>query len=55
MWVVIVVSLLNKAYDDSRLEAMREVLEEVPSDLEEVFNRLLSQDDPNKAEIVRML
>ncbi|KAK4138478.1 hypothetical protein BT67DRAFT_368450, partial [Trichocladium antarcticum] len=55
MWVVIVVSLLNKAYDDGRLEAMREALEEVPSDLEEVFNRLLSQDDPNKAETVRML
>ena len=42
IWVVIIVSLLNKAYDDGRLEAMREVLEEVPSDLEEVFNKLLS-------------
>ncbi|KAK4106667.1 hypothetical protein N658DRAFT_482468 [Parathielavia hyrcaniae] len=48
MWVVIVVSLLNKAYDDGRLEAMRKVLEEVPADLEEVFNKLLSKDHPNK-------
>ncbi|KAK4148589.1 hypothetical protein C8A00DRAFT_38833, partial [Chaetomidium leptoderma] len=55
MWVVIMVSLLNKAYDEGRLEAMREALEEVPADLEEVFNKLLSQDDPNKAETVRML
>ena len=55
MWVVIVVSLLNKAYDDGRLEAMREVLEEVPSDLEEVFNKLLSQDDRNTVETIRML
>jgi ankyrin repeat protein len=55
MWVAIVVSLLNKAYDDGRLEAMREALEEVPADLEDVFNRLLSKDDPNKAETIRML
>ncbi len=54
MWVAIVVSLLNRAYDEGRLEAMREALEEVPADLEEVFNKLLSQDDPNK-EMVRML
>ncbi|KAK4118454.1 hypothetical protein N657DRAFT_556594, partial [Parathielavia appendiculata] len=55
MWVVIVVSLLNTAYDDGRLEAMREALEEVPADLEEVFNKLLSKDDRNKAETIRML
>ncbi|KAL8295182.1 hypothetical protein RB597_008531 [Gaeumannomyces tritici] len=55
MWVVIVVSLLNKAYDDGRLEAMREALEKVPADLEEVFNKLLSKNDPNKAETIRML
>ncbi len=36
------VSLLNKAYDDGCLEAMRKVLKEVPANLEEVFNRLLS-------------
>lgn len=46
---------LNKAYDDGRLEAMREALEEVPADLEDVFNKLLSKDDPNKAETIRML
>ncbi len=55
LWVVIVVSLLNKAYDDGRLEAMRKVLEEVPSDLEDVFNKLLGKDHTNMAEMVRML
>ncbi|KLU89624.1 ankyrin repeat domain-containing protein [Magnaporthiopsis poae ATCC 64411] len=55
MWVVIVVSLLNQAYDDGRLEAMRKALEEVPADLEEVFNKLLGKADPNKAETIRML
>ena len=55
MWVVIVVSLLNKAYDEGKLEAMQELLEKVPNDLEEVFNILFSKDDPNKAETVLML
>ena len=55
LWVVIVVSLLNKAYDDGRLEAMRKVLEEVPSDLEDLFNGLLSKDHAIKTETVRML
>ncbi|KAK4038554.1 hypothetical protein C8A01DRAFT_47879 [Parachaetomium inaequale] len=39
--VVIVVSLLNKVYDDGRLEAIYEGLEEVPADVEEWV--LLSQ------------
>ncbi|KAK3896579.1 ankyrin repeat domain-protein, partial [Staphylotrichum tortipilum] len=55
MWVVIVVSLLNQANIDGRLEAMRKVLEEVPAGLEEVFNKLLSKDPTDKAETVRML
>ncbi|EJT73268.1 ankyrin repeat domain-containing protein [Gaeumannomyces tritici R3-111a-1] len=55
MWVVIVVSLLNRAYNDGRLEAMHKALEEVPANLEEVFNKLLSKNDPNKAETIRML
>ncbi|RYP04574.1 hypothetical protein DL764_004382 [Monosporascus ibericus] len=55
MWVVIVVSLLNKAYDEGRIEAMQKTLQEVPNDLEEVFNTLLRKDDPNKAEMILML
>ncbi len=54
LWVAIVVSLLNKAYDDGWLEAMRKALDEVPSDLEDVFNRLLRKDDAAMAETVRM-
>ncbi|KAF1812887.1 hypothetical protein P152DRAFT_383327, partial [Eremomyces bilateralis CBS 781.70] len=55
MWVVIVVSLLNKAYDEGRIEAMRKTLEEVPSDLEEVFGNLLRKDSEDKAETTLML
>ena len=54
LWVAIAVSLLNKAYDDGWLEAMRKALDEVPSDLEDVFNRLLRKDDAAMAETVRM-
>ena len=55
MWVVIVVSLLNKAYDDGLVEAMRKMLEIVPDDLEKVFDNLLSQDDASKAETIVLL
>jgi hypothetical protein len=55
MWVVIVVSLLNKAYDEGRLEAMRRTLETVPDDLEKVFDNLLSQDDIGRAETIVLL
>ncbi|KAI1176299.1 ankyrin repeat-containing domain protein [Nemania sp. FL0916] len=55
LWVVLVVAMLNKAYDDGRDEAAQAVLEEVPSDLEGVFNQLLEKADPHKAELVRML
>jgi hypothetical protein len=54
MWVVIVVSLLNKACGDGELETIRGVLEQVPADLEGVFDRLLGN-DPYKTETIRML
>ncbi|KAL5610682.1 hypothetical protein FOBRF1_006799 [Fusarium oxysporum] len=55
MWAVLVVSLLNKAYDEGRVEAMQRTLEDVPGGLEEVFNILLSKGDQNKAETILML
>ncbi|KAF1809928.1 ankyrin [Eremomyces bilateralis CBS 781.70] len=55
MWVAIVVSLLNKAYYEGRMEVMRKTLEEVPNDLEEVFDNLLRKDGGNKAETILML
>jgi hypothetical protein len=55
LWVVIVVSLLNRAYDEGRIEAMRKTLEEVPSDLENIFSNILGKDAADMSEIVLML
>ncbi|KAK1984510.1 hypothetical protein LZ30DRAFT_651621 [Colletotrichum cereale] len=54
LWVVIVVSLLNKAYDEGQVEAMQRTLEEVPADLEEMFSAILRKDVSNASETVRM-
>ncbi|KAH8892380.1 hypothetical protein GQ53DRAFT_123336, partial [Thozetella sp. PMI_491] len=57
MWVVIVVSLLNEAYDVGHEEAedMRKILEGLPANLEEVFNTLLSKGSRDKAETILTL
>ncbi|ETS86578.1 hypothetical protein PFICI_00406 [Pestalotiopsis fici W106-1] len=55
LWVVIVVSLLNKAYDEGRVEAMRRILNEIPDDLEKIFSTILAQDPSTAAETVVML
>jgi hypothetical protein len=55
MWVVLVVEMLNKAFDDGDIRAMRKKLREVPSDLDEVFSTLLNKDNTDKQETVLML
>jgi hypothetical protein len=37
MWVMLVVEMLNHAYDNGKVRAMQKKLREVPSDLDEVF------------------
>jgi len=54
LWVAIVVSMLNKAYDEGQVEAMWRTLEEVPADLEAIFYAILEKDVSNSAETVRM-
>lgn len=41
MWVVLVVAMLNQAFDDGKVEAMHQKLRELPGDLEQVFETLL--------------
>ncbi|KAH8672131.1 hypothetical protein BGZ60DRAFT_430550 [Tricladium varicosporioides] len=48
MWVVLVVELLNQAYDDGEVRAMQKKLHEVPSDLDEVFWTLLDKGNQKK-------
>ena len=55
LWVVLMVAILNRAYDEGRLEAMHQKLDEIPGDLEMVFDTLLNKDNPNKSETVIML
>ena len=55
MWVILVVAMLNQAYDRGKVEAMHETLREVPPDLEEVFRTLLGKDSPDKHETILML
>jgi hypothetical protein len=45
MWVVLVISLLNKAYLEGDVDKMRDTLQQVPKELEEVFRVLLSKDN----------
>ena len=55
LWAVIVVTLLNKAYDEGRVESMQRTLEEIPGDLEEVVSTILDKDVADAAETVLML
>ncbi|KAK1236982.1 hypothetical protein MKX08_007930 [Trichoderma sp. CBMAI-0020] len=55
MWAVLVIKLLNKAYDEGRIEAMQDTLHNVPRDLEQVFEALLIKDNPDKHETIFML
>ena len=55
MWVVLVVEMLNQAYDDGEVRAMQKKLHEVPSDLDEVFRTLLDKDNPDKKGTILIL
>jgi hypothetical protein len=55
MWVVLVVEMLNQAFDHGKVRAMQKKLCEVPSDLDEVFGTLLDKDNPDKQETILML
>ncbi|KAH7087612.1 hypothetical protein FB567DRAFT_349147 [Paraphoma chrysanthemicola] len=52
MWVVIVVGILNKAYDSGRVHALRRVLRELPSDLNDLFHNILTLDSRNQLELL---
>ncbi|KAH8704305.1 hypothetical protein GQ44DRAFT_778212 [Phaeosphaeriaceae sp. PMI808] len=55
MWVILVVAMLNQAYDEGKVEAMHQKLNELPGDLEQVFKTLLSKDNQDKHETVCLL
>jgi Ankyrin repeats (3 copies)/Ankyrin repeat len=55
MWVILVVEMLNHAYDNGKVRAMQKKLREVPSDLDEVFWTLLDKDNLDKQETILLL
>jgi ankyrin repeat protein len=52
MWVVLVVSILNKEHDRGRMHALRRKLQEIPSDLYTLFRDILTRESHNKDELV---
>jgi hypothetical protein len=55
LWVAIVVSRLNKAYDEGRVETIRSALQEFTGDLERIFSTILKKVHSHAAEATLML
>jgi len=52
IWVVLVVGILNKEYDRGRIHRLRQRLQEIPSDLHNLFRDILTRDSHNRDELV---
>jgi ankyrin repeat protein len=52
MWVVLVVGILNKEHDRGQMHALRKRLEDIPSDLYELFRDILTRDAEQKSELM---
>ncbi|KAK7911589.1 hypothetical protein PG985_014070 [Apiospora marii] len=55
LWVVLVINLLNKAYDEGRGKVLWETFGGIPGDLETVFSLILCKDYGGPSETVSML
>ncbi|KAL9067842.1 MAG: hypothetical protein Q9157_006683 [Trypethelium eluteriae] len=55
LWAVLVVAMLNKATRAGRVEETQKMLDDLPCDLEKVFDAMLAKDETHKAETVLML
>lgn len=52
MWVVLVVSILNKEHDSGRIHALQRRLQDIPGDLHELFRDILMRDQHNRNELL---
>ncbi|KAL7621867.1 hypothetical protein AAE478_007367 [Parahypoxylon ruwenzoriense] len=52
MWVVLVVGIINKEHDGGRVHALRRRLQDIPSDLHELFRNILTRDEQSKDELL---
>jgi hypothetical protein len=55
MWVVLVVEMLNQAYNDGNVRAMESKLRELPDDLDEVFSTMIGKDGTDNKRTILML
>ena len=55
LWVVLVVPILNKAYDQGKIHALEKRLDEVPKGLDALFEDILIRDQVDIAEFVLCL
>ncbi|KAI0430926.1 hypothetical protein F5Y09DRAFT_306177 [Xylaria sp. FL1042] len=47
MWVVLVVDILNREYDRGRPDRLRQMLQDIPKDLHDLFHSILTRDEDN--------
>jgi ankyrin repeat protein len=52
MWVVLVVEILNKEHDDGQSHALQQRLQEIPSDLHELFRNILTRDSEKRERLL---
>jgi ankyrin repeat protein len=52
IWVVLVVGILNKGSDQGKILTLRQKLQEIPSDLHELFRDILTRDSHDRDELV---
>lgn len=45
MWAILVVAIINTLHDADRVEEVQEIPDDLPGDLEEVFNAILARDE----------
>jgi WD40 repeat protein/ankyrin repeat protein len=51
LWVVLVVQILNKAFDHGQIHALRKKLNQIPVDLSKLFRGIITQDKQNLDEL----
>jgi hypothetical protein len=51
LWVVLVVQMLNKAYDHGQIYALQKRLKEIPDELDDLFADIVTRDSDNKEEL----
>ena len=52
LWVVLVVPMLNKAYDYGRVHALSNLLNKLLRGLDELFDKILSRDGYSREELI---